>query len=844
MSQTSDKKNTRKKNMSAKNNTKSASSKSDALVFPSADTFVPVLALRDIVVFPHMVVPLFVGRDKSLRAIQSLGEDRYVVLLSQKDPLVSQPGEEALFSIGTLGVILQVLTLADGTVKALVQGKKRVLVSNFREEETFFSAQVQPFEEVGSSEDLLEPLKRTLLREFEHYMKISRRNPSDVLGSVEQITDAGKLVDTIGGHIPLKNVRLKQYLLEEPSLVKRMELLIGYIDAEIEMFQAEKRIKSRIKNQVEKNHRDYILSEQMKAIQRELGQGDEGLSDIEELEARIKKVKLSKEASAKAKAEIKKLRNMNPVSAEATVIRNYLDVLLDLPWEKNTKLQKNLQKAEGVLNADHYGLDKIKERILEYLAVSARVETVKGPILCLVGPPGVGKTSLAKSVARATGRQFVRIALGGIQDEAEIRGHRRTYIGSMPGKIIQALKKAKASNPLILLDEIDKVGASFRRDPVSALLEVLDPEQNDSFQDNYLEVGYNLSQAMFVATANSMQMHPALLDRMEVVRLSGYTEDEKVHIAQEHLVPRQVRINGLKKGEFGLSTAAIRKLIHTYCREAGVRNLERSIALLARKTVRLVDSKKQKSLTVTAQNLHKYAGVPPYYREDAALESLVGVTKGLAWTEVGGELLNIEAVMLPGKGKMLTTGKLGEVMQESIQAASSFVRSRAVDFGIKPSVFDKRDIHVHVPEGATPKDGPSAGVAMCTSIVSILTGIPIRGDVAMTGEINLRGRVLPIGGLKEKLLAALRNDVKTVFIPEGNAKDLADIPANVKKGLEIVLAKTVDDILKRALIEPLKAIVWTDEDQRLLDESLSAFRPPLPVPPKSSVSQPSVPVPH
>lgn len=790
--------------------------------------FLPVLALRDIVVFPHMVVPLFVGRDKSVRAIQSVGEDRQVVLLSQKDPLLNQPTQDTLFSVGTLGTILQVLTLADGTVKALVQGKKRVRVKAFKEEDSFFSVQVEPFEEIGASEELLEPLRRTLLREFENYMKISRRNPSDVLGSVEQIKDPSKLVDTIGGHIPLKNIRLKQYLLEEASLVKRVELLIGYIDAEVEMFQAEKRIKSRIKNQVEKNHRDYILSEQMKAIQRELGQGDDGLGEFEELEAQIKKTKLSKEASQKATAEMKKLRHMNPMSAEATVIRNYLDVLLGLPWDKHVKIQRDLKKAEDVLNKEHYGLEKIKERILEYLAVNARVEKVKGPILCLVGPPGVGKTSLAKSVARATGRKFVRIALGGIQDEAEIRGHRRTYIGSMPGKIIQALKKAKSSNPLILLDEIDKVGASFRRDPVSALLEVLDPEQNESFQDNYLEVGFNLSRAMFVATANSMQMHPALLDRMEVVRLSGYTEDEKVHIAEKHLVPRQLELNGLKKAEFSLSSSAIRQLIHIYCKEAGVRNLERSIGSLARKTVRLIDGKKKKSLAVTTQNLAKYAGVPPYHREAASLDNAVGVTKGLAWTEVGGELLSIEAVILPGKGKMLTTGKLGEVMQESIQAAASFVRSRAVDLGIKPSLFDKRDIHVHVPEGATPKDGPSAGIAMCTSIVSVLTGIAIRGDVAMTGEINLRGCVLPIGGLKEKLLAALRNNIKTVFIPKDNAKDLEEIPANVKKGLEIVAVSTVEEVLQRVLTKPLKPIVWTDEDQRCLDESLSAFRaPPL-----------------
>ena len=785
----------------------------------SRNDFIPVLALRDIVVFPHMIVPLFIGREKSVKAVHSVGDSHEVVLLSQKDPLLNQPGSEALFEIGTLATVLQVLTLADGTVKALVQGKKRVRVKHFAHEEDFFQVQVEPFEETDGEHEDIEPLVRALRHDFEEYMQVSKRNPTDILTAVDKITDPSKLVDTIGGQVPLKNIQFKQTLLEETSVIKRMELLISYINTELEMFQAEKRIKNRIESQVKKNHRDYILNEQMKAIQQELGQSEEGMSELEELERQIKKTKFSKEAEEKARAEFKKLKNMNPMAAEATVVRNYLDMLLSLPWERKTRLQRDLEKARGILNRNHYGLDKTKESILDHLAVSARVETVKGAILCLVGPPGVGKTSLAKSIALATGRKFERVALGGIQDEAEIRGHRRTYIGSMPGKIIQAMKKAKSMNPLILLDEVDKVGTSWRRDPVSALLEVLDPEQNMAFQDHYLEVSFDLSQVMFVATSNSMQMHPALVDRLEIVRLSGYTDDEKVHIAQKHLVPRQRTVNGLRAKEFDLSEGAIRRLIHDYCREAGVRGLERSIASLGRKTVRLIDSKKKKSLSVTAKNLEKYAGVPRYHQDEKLLEPAVGVTKGLAWTEVGGEVLHIEAVMLPGKGGMTTTGKLGEVMQESIQAASSFVRARAVDYGIKPSVFEMRDIHVHVPEGATPKDGPSAGVAMCTSIVSVLTGIPIKGDYAMTGEISLRGRVLPIGGVKEKLLAAHRYGMKTVLIPADNKKDLEEIPANVKRGLEVVAVQTVDDVLRHVLTEPLQPIQWTAEDQRLFDES-------------------------
>ncbi|TGW14793.1 endopeptidase La [bacterium NHP-B] len=786
--------------------------------------FLSVLALRDIVVFPHMVVPLFIGRDKSVQAIRSVDKTREVVLLTQKDPLLSKPSVDGLFEVGTLATVIQVLTLADGTIKALVRGGERVRVKEFGPDDDFFQVKTAPFETIIEGDTVLEPLKRTLLSEFDHFIRLNRKGASDILGSINQIEDSCQLVDTIAGHMPLRNLRLKQNLLEEVSLAKRMELLIGYIDSEVEMHQAEKRIKNRIRSQVEQNHREYILNEQMKAIQRELGEGEDDKNDFSVLEKQIESTKLSKEARVKAKSELKKLKNMNPMSAEASVIRNYLETLLALPWGKYTRLQRNLSKAEDTLNKDHYGLKKIKERILEYLAVGARVEKIKGPILCLVGPPGVGKTSLGKSIAKATGRKFVRIALGGVQDEAEIRGHRRTYIGSMPGKILQALKKAQTSDPLILLDEIDKLGSSWRRDPVSALLEVLDPEQNEHFQDHYLELGFDLSRVMFVTTANSAQMHPALLDRMETVSLAGYMEDEKVHIAQKHLIPRQKTANGLKKGEFTLSEKAIRTLIRNYCREAGVRNLERVIASLARKTVRLIDKGKIKRLNITTQNLEKHAGVPRFHTEEAGLENAVGVTKGLAWTEVGGELLHIEALMLPGKGRITATGKLGEVMQESIRAASSFVRARAIDYGVKPTVFETRDIHVHVPEGATPKDGPSAGVAMCTSIVSVLTGIPVRGDVAMTGEISLRGRVLPIGGVREKLLAAHRSCLTTVLIPKDNERDLKDIPSHIKRGLDIVLVSRIDDVLKRALSKPLTPVAWTAEDQRLFDEHLSTGR--------------------
>lgn len=784
----------------------------------------PVLALRDVVVFPHMVVPLFVGREKSIRAIHTVMETgKTILLVTQKSSTVDNPTLEDLHKVGTLGTIIQVLTLPDGTVKALIEGKTRMDITQWLENKDFFEAYAQPMVEVPHDEAELEPLKRTLLTEFEQYIKISRKNPTDILAPIAQIHDFSKLIDTVSAHIPLK-LELKQVLLEKNSLAKRLEVLVSYIDTEIEMLQAEKRIRSRIKNQVEKNQREYLLNEQLKAIQRELGETDESRDELSELEDKIEKTKLSKEARDKAKGELRKLKNMNPMSAEATVIRNYLDWLLSVPWEKPTRIRKDLKKSESVLNTAHYGLEKVKERILEYLAVQTRVDRMKGPILCLVGPPGVGKTSLGKSIATATGRHFVRVSLGGVRDESEIRGHRRTYIGSMPGKIIQGLRKAKSTNPLFLLDEIDKLGADWRGDPAAALLEVLDPEQNSEFNDHYLEVGYDLSKILFVTTANSLNMHPALLDRMEIIRISGYTEDEKVEIAKQHLIPRQKKLHGLQKNEFDVSSEAVRTLVRQYCREAGVRNLEREIANLARKSIKEIVTHKTSSVKVQSENLEKYAGIPRYRFGEAGLEDLVGVTTGLAWTEVGGELLSVEALMLPGKGKMVTTGKLGEVMQESIQAASSFVRSRALEYGIKPPIFEKRSIHVHVPEGATPKDGPSAGVAMCTSIVSVLTGIPVRGNVAMTGEISLRGRVLPIGGLKEKLLAAHAGGIQKVLIPEGNIRDLEEIPENVKQGIEIIPVSTVDQVLKNALVRIPIPIEWALDDDDLL--------PPIPDPKK------------
>jgi ATP-dependent Lon protease len=773
-------------------------------------TVYPVLPLRDIVVFPHMIVPLFVGREKSVRALEDvMKDDKQILLVAQKDAAKDDPSPADIFSVGTIGTVLQLLKLPDGTVKVLVEGGSRARIVRYVDNSEFFQAHAELLGERVVEPSELEALTRTVVSQFEQYIKLNRKIPPEVLVSINQIDDPGKLADTVASHLALK-IPEKQELLEIDSVAQRLEKIFGFMENEIGVLQVEKRIRNRVKRQMEKTQREYYLNEQLKAIQKELGEIDEGKDEQSELEERIKKTKLSKEAHDKAMAELKKLKTMSPMSAEATVVRNYLDWLLNIPWKKRTKIKRDVKHAESVLNADHYGLEKVKERILEYLAVQQRSQKLRGPILCLVGPPGVGKTSLGKSIARSTGRNFVRMSLGGVRDEAEIRGHRRTYIGSMPGKVIQGMKKAKSSNPLFLLDEIDKLGADWRGDPTSALLEVLDPEQNGTFNDHYLEIDYDLSDVMFITTANSLRMPQPLLDRMEIIRIPGYTEDEKVEIARRHLIPKQIEAHALKTGEWEITDEALRDLIRHYSREAGVRNLEREIANLTRKATKEIVTDKAKKVKVTRANLEKYAGVRKYRWGETETEDLVGVTNGLAWTEVGGELLSIEATVVPGKGKMTITGKLGDVMQESVQAAHSFVRSRATVFGIRPPVFDKKDIHVHVPEGATPKDGPSAGVAMITSIVSALSGIPVRRDVAMTGEITLRGRVLPIGGLKEKLLAALHSGIKNVLIPKDNEKDLADIPDNVKKGLRIIPVSTVDEVIAQALVRAPIAIEWIE----------------------------------
>ncbi|MEQ9609006.1 MAG: endopeptidase La, partial [Kiloniellaceae bacterium] len=714
----------------------------------------PVLPLRDIVVFPHMIVPLFVGRDKSVRALEDvMKDDKQILLVTQKNAAQDDPTPADIYSVGTIGTVLQLLKLPDGTVKVLVEGGQRARISKYADTEDFFQAYAEPVPDDAGDDRELDALARTVVSQFEQYIKLNKKIPPEVLVSINQIDDFSKLADTVASHLALK-IPEKQELLESETVSDRLEKVYAFMEGEIGVLQVEKRIRNRVKRQMEKTQREYYLNEQLKAIQKELGEGEDGRDELAELEERIKSTKLTKEASEKALAELKKLRSMSPMSAEATVVRNYLDWILSIPWKKRTKIKRDIKHAQEILDADHYGLEKVKERILEYLAVQQRMKKVKGPILCLVGPPGVGKTSLGKSIARATGRNFVRMSLGGVRDEAEIRGHRRTYIGSMPGKVIQSMKKAKSSNPLFLLDEIDKLGADWRGDPSSALLEVLDPEQNSSFNDHYLEVDYDLSDVMFVTTANTLRMPGPLLDRMEVIRIPGYTEDEKVQIAQRYLIPKQMKDHGVKQDEWSISESALRDMIRLYTREAGVRNLEREIANLVRKAVKEIAIGKAKTVKLDRRNLEKYAGVPRYRYGEAELEDMIGVSTGLAWTEVGGEMLSIEAVMLPGKGKVTSTGKLGEVMKESIQAAESFVKSRAVQYGIKPTLFERRDIHVHVPEGATPKDGPSAGIAMVTAIVSLLTQNPVRRDVAMTGEVTLRGRVLPIGGLKEKLLAA------------------------------------------------------------------------------------------
>jgi len=786
--------------------------KEDSMYDSPRGALYPVLPLRDIVVFPHMIVPLFVGREKSVRALEDvMNDDKQILLVTQRNAAQDDPNPEDMYEVGTVATVLQLLKLPDNTVKVLVEGAQRARIEKFADNANFFQAHALPVEDLEAENSEIDALARAVISQFEQYIKLNKKIPPEVLVSINQIDDPGKLADTVASHLTLK-IADKQQLLEIEKVPERLERIYGFMEGEIGVLQVEKRIRNRVKRQMEKTQREYYLNEQLKAIQKELGEGEDGRDELAEVEERINKTKLSKEAREKALAELKKLRAMSPMSAEATVVRNYLDWLLCLPWGVRSKIKRDLKLAEKVLNTDHYGLDKVKERILEYLAVQLRVSKVKGPILCLVGPPGVGKTSLGKSIATATGRSFVRMSLGGVRDEAEVRGHRRTYIGSMPGKVIQGMKKAKASNPLFLLDEVDKLGADWRGDPASALLEVLDPEQNSTFNDHYLEVDYDLSDVMFVTTANSLRMPQPLLDRMEIIRIPGYTEDEKVEICKRHLIPKQVKAHGLKKGEWSITDDALRDLIRYYTREAGVRNLEREVAGLTRKAIKEIMLKKTTKIAVTRRNLEKYAGIKRFRYGETEREDMVGVVTGLAWTEVGGELLSIEAVTVPGKGKVTATGKLGDVMKESVQAAESFVKSRATVFGIKPTLFDKKDIHVHVPEGATPKDGPSAGVAMVTAIVSVLTGNPVRCNVAMTGEITLRGRVLPIGGLKEKLLAALRGGLKTVLIPQDNEKDLADIPDNVKKGLSIVPVSSLDDVLAHALAQPLTPIEWKEEE--------------------------------
>ena len=767
----------------------------------------PILPLRDIVVYPKMIVPLFVGREKSIQALQSVvDEGQNIVLLTQKDASVEDPTPEDVYDVGTMGTILQLLKLPDGTVKVLIEGVERVKVRAFSNKEAFLSAKIDmlPQDEGDSSE--LEAMARAVVSQFEEYVKLSRKIPPEVVVSVNQIEEYAKLADTIASHLALK-IADKQALLEGQTLQDRFEKILGFMDAEIALLEVENKIKNRVKKQMEKSQKEYYLNEQMKAIQKELNDGEDG-DEISEYMTKIEKTRLSKEAREKAVAEVKKLKNMSAMSSEATVIRNYLDWMLDIPWKKFSKVNKDLSKAMAILEADHYGLDKVKERIVEYLAVQARADKVKGPILCLVGPPGVGKTSLGRSIAKATGRHFVRASLGGMRDEAEIRGHRRTYIGSMPGKIIKGMKKAGTSNPLFLLDEIDKLGNDWRGDPSSALLEVLDPEQNSTFSDHYLEVDYDLSDVMFVTTANSLDMPRPLLDRMEVIRLSGYTEDEKIEIAKRHLIPKIFEENAVKPTELYITDEAIRDIIRYYTREAGVRNLERELSTIARKAVKdiLMAELGSPKITVDDANIEKYLGVKKYHYGVAEQQDHVGVTTGLAWTEVGGDILFIEAVDMPGKGLIKQTGKLGDVMKESIETAYSVVRSHSRELGIEPDVFEKTDIHVHVPEGATPKDGPSAGIAMYTTLVSVLTKIPVRKDVAMTGEITLQGRVLPIGGLKEKLLSALRGGIKTVMIPQENVKDLAEIPDNVKEGLKIIPVSKVSEVLKIALNGDLKPL--------------------------------------
>src|SRR6202171_3856255 len=776
----------------------------------------PVLPLRDIVVFPHMIVPLFVGREKSIRALEEVMKNEPLIMLAtQKNASDDDPTPDSIYETGTLASVLQLLKLPDGTVKVLVEGLERARVAKYSDRAEYYEATAVALADTDATSVEAEALARSVVSDFESYVKLNKKISAEVVGVVQAITDVAKLGDTDASHLAVK-IADRQAILETLSVTARLEKVLGLMESEISGLHVEKRIRSRVKRQMEKTQREYYLNEQMKAIQKELGD-DEGRDELADLEEKIAKTKLSKEAREKAQHELKKLRQMSPMSAEATVVRNYLDWLLSIPWNKKSKVKKDLEAAQAVLDNDHYGLEKVKDRIVEYLAVQTRANKLTGPILCLVGPPGVGKTSLGKSIAKATGREFVRVSLGGVRDEAEIRGHRRTYIGSMPGKIIQSMRKAKTSNPLFLLDEVDKMGADFRGDPSSALLEVLDPEQNHTFNDHYLEVDYDLSNVMFITTANTLNIPPALLDRMEVIRIAGYTEDEKVEIARRHLIPNLLTKHGLKAEEWSIDQEALFTVIRRYTREAGVRNLERELGDFLRKAVKEIVAEKKDSVAVTAGNLEKYLGVPKYRFGEAEHEDQVGIATGLAWTDAGGELLTIESLMMPGKGKMTVTGNLRDVMKESISAAASYVRSRAVGLGIEPPMFEKRDIHVHVPEGATPKDGPSAGVAMATAIVSVMTGIPIRRDVAMTGEITLRGRVLPIGGLKEKLLAAHRGGIKKVLIPEENAKDLADIADNVKSGLEVIPVSRMDEVLAQALMRMPVPIEWDEEAAKIVD---------------------------
>ncbi len=776
----------------------------------------PVLPLRDIVVFPHMIVPLFVGREKSIAALEEvMRSDGYILLATQENATDDDPEPEAIFKVGTLASVLQLLKLPDGTVKVLVEGAARASIGSYIRVNDYYVAGTTVLGDDDSSKIEIQALARSVVTEFEGYVKLNKKISPEIVSAVGQIEDYAKLADTVASHLAVK-IAEKQAILEMSSVAKRLEKVLGLMESEISVLQVEKRIRTRVKRQMEKTQREYYLNEQMKAIQKELGDGEEAKDEMAELEDKIKRTKLSKEALEKSLHELKKLRQMSPMSAEATVIRNYLDWMLALPWGKKSKVKKDLKAAQDLLDAEHFALDKVKDRIVEYLAVQTRTNKLNGPILCLVGPPGVGKTSLGKSIAKATGREFVRMSLGGVRDESEIRGHRRTYIGSMPGKIIQSLRKTKTSNPLFLLDEIDKMGQDFRGDPSSALLEVLDPEQNSTFNDHYLEVDFDLSNVMFVTTANTLNIPGPLMDRMEIIRIAGYTEEEKIEIATKHLIPASVLKHGLTPKEWSITPEALTFLVRRYTREAGVRSLEREISNLVRKAVKDILLLKSTSVLIDEKQLEEYLGAPRYRYGEAETEDQVGVVTGLAWTEVGGELLTIEGVLMPGKGKMIVTGNLKDVMKESISAAATYVRSRAIDFGIKPSLFDERDVHVHVPEGATPKDGPSAGIAMATAITSIMTGIPIHRNIAMTGEVTLRGRVLPIGGLKEKLLAALRGGITKVLIPEENAKDLADLPLSVKNGLEIVPVSRMDQVLEHALVS--KPVALTAEEVSALSK--------------------------